>query len=324
MRPTTFWRFFRHLNWQTLRQVIDCAGKQRLPGLSAEMAYNAMLGMFPAILAVLTAIGLFESLRSTLHDLASQLSQVAPDEVQILIRTFVNGISQSRNRSLFSLSFIAALWASSGALSAAMTAFDHILQLPPEKTRPFWKAKLVALALTIGTIVLLVAASFLVFISDLLVKHIASQSGFLGTGLLSTWRLLSWPSALSIVSAAFAFIYRYGPSYWQPGTPIWPGAVLAAISWATISGLFRFYVSHFGDYNRAYGAVGAVIVLLLWLYLSSLVLLVGNLLNVIVGTAMQNKSSTTVQLPSSLQSSYNTTTNGQYQQYPKNRTGKKR
>jgi len=160
MRPTPFLRFFRHLNWQTLRQVIDCAGKQRLPGLSAEMAYNAMLGMFPAILAVLTAIGLFESLRSTLHDLASQLSQVAPDEVQILIRNFVNGISQSRNRSLFSLSFIAALWASSGALSAAMTAFDHILQLPPEKTRPFWKAKLVALALTIGTIVLLVAASF--------------------------------------------------------------------------------------------------------------------------------------------------------------------
>lgn len=250
------------------------------------MAYNAMLGMFPAILAILTAIGLFESLQATLHELASQLSQVAPEEVQTLTRNFVRGVSQSRNKSLFSVSFIAAIWASSGALSAAMTAFDQIQQLPPEKTRPFWKAKLVSLWLTVGTILLLLVASFLVFISDLIVKHIAQQSGILGSGLLSTWRLLSWPLALGIVSAAFAFIYRYGPSQWKPGTPILPGAVLAAISWAMLSGLFRFYVSHFGDYNRAYGAVGAVIVLLLWLYLSSLVLLLGNQLNITVGDAI--------------------------------------
>ncbi|HEY9882032.1 MAG TPA: YhjD/YihY/BrkB family envelope integrity protein, partial [Thermosynechococcaceae cyanobacterium] len=85
-------------------------------------------------------------------------------------------------------------------------------------------------------------------------------------------------------------IYRFGPSRWTVGTPILPGAILAAIFWAVLSGLFRFYVTHFGSYNRAYGVIGAVIVLLLWLYLSSLVMLIGAQLNVTVGAAMQRRS----------------------------------
>jgi membrane protein len=92
---------------------------------------------------------------------------------------------------------------------------------------------------------------------------------------------------LGIVATAFAFIYRFGPSRWKHGTPIMPGAILAAISWAIISALFRLYVENFGNYNKVYGAVGAVIVLLLWLYMSSLVLLLGDQLNVTVGEAMQ-------------------------------------
>ena len=128
-------------------------------------------------------------------------------------------------------------------------------------------------------------ASFLVFISDWILKLVVSESGL--SVLRVVWQLLSWPLALGIVSAAFAFVYRYGPSRWSPGTPILPGAVVAAVSWAIMSGLFRLYVANFGNYNRAYGAIGAVIVLMLWLYMSALVLLVGNELNVTVGEAMR-------------------------------------
>ncbi len=286
MLSTRFFRFFRYLNWVTLKKTFARAMKRRLMGLSAEMAYNAILALFPAILAILTAIGLFEeSLQQTFHNLASQLSEVAPDEALQLMRDFAKEINLTKNRGLFSLSFIVAIWASSGALSAAMNALDQIHEIPPEKTRPFWKAKLISLGLTIGSFLLLVIASFLVFISDLVLQIVVDKSG--ASVLLTVWRLLSWPLALGIIATSSAFIYRFGPSRWSHGTPIMPGAILAAISWAILSGLFRMYVTNFGNYNKVYGAVGAVIVLLLWLYMTSLVLLLGDQLNVTVGEAMQ-------------------------------------
>lgn len=286
MFSARFFRFFRHLNLKTLKKAFLAAMKRRLMGLSAEMAYNAMLALFPAILAVLTAIGLFQdSLQDTFRNLVNQLSEVAPDQALQLLRDFAREIGRTKSGSLFSLSFILAIWASSGALSAAMNALDQIHRIPTEQARPFWKAKLISLGLTLGSIVLLLTASFLVFISGWLVELVAQHSGVI---IVSTiWRLLSWPLALGIVATAFAFIYRFGPSRRNKGTPIMPGAMLAAISWAILSALFRLYVENFGNYNKVYGAVGAVIILLLWLYMSSLVLLLGAQLNVTVGEAMQ-------------------------------------
>ncbi len=286
MLSTRFFRFFRYLNLATLQKTFTRAIKRRLMGLSAEMAYNAILALFPAILAILTAIGLFEdSLQSTFHNIARQLSEVVPDQAMQLIKDFAKQINLGKNRGLFSLSFILAIWTASGALSAAMNALDQIHDIPPEETRPFWKAKLISLGLTIGSILFSVLASFLVFISDWVIFIVVDQSG--ASVLFKIWRLLSWPLALGIIATGCAFIYRYGPSRWTKGTPIMPGAILAAISWAIISALFRLYVTNFGNYNKVYGTVGAVIVLLLWLYMSSLVLLLGDQLNVTVGEAMQ-------------------------------------
>ena len=286
MLSARFFRFFRHLNWVTLRKTFARAIERRLMGLSAEMAYNAILALFPAVLAVLTAIGLFEdSLQSTFSSLVRQLSEVAPHEVVELIRQFKQELTRTKSTSLFSFSFILAIWTASGAMSAAMNAFDQIHKIPPEATRPFWKAKLISLGLTIGSILFSVLACFLVFISDWLIKMVVAQSG--ASILLTLWRLLSWPLALGIIATACAFIYRFGPSRWTRGTPIMPGAVVAATSWAIVSALFRLYVANFGNYNKVYGAVGAVIVLQLWLYMTSLVLLLGEQLNVTVGEAMQ-------------------------------------
>ena len=289
MRSARFFRYFRYLNWATLKLAFQRAGEQRLPGLAAEMAYNAMLSLFPTILAILTAIGLFASLRFTVKDLATQVSQLAPREALFLIQGFVQTVSLSHNEGLFSLSFIVALWTASGAQSAAMAALDQIHQIPLRRRRPFWQAKLVSLGLTIGTILLLIVASFLLLVSDIIVQIVAAQSDILKPGLLAIWRLLTWPAGLGIVASAFAFVYRYGPSCWVKGTPILPGAILAAVSWAILSGLFRLYVANFGNYNAAYGAVGTVIVLMLWLNLSSLVMLFGGQLNVTVGEAMRKK-----------------------------------
>lgn len=295
-----FVRFWRHLTLPTLKEVLRRTGAQRLPGLAAEIAFNAMLALFPGILALLTAIGLVGFSQQTFKQLALQLSQIAPTEALTIIERFAGEISRSQNQGLFSLSFVLALWAASGALSATMNALDQIHQVSPKQMRPLWKAKLISLGLTIGTILLLVLASILVFVSDLIVQIVAQRSGFIQSGLLAAWRLLSWPLALGIVVMASAFVYRYGPSRWTKGTPILPGAILAAVFWAVLSGLFRLYVSHFGNYNRAYGAIGAVIVLLVWLHLTSLMLLIGAQMNVTVGERLRQERDLLQQLTRSL------------------------
>jgi membrane protein len=285
-----FLRFFRHLNWRTLKKTFARTMETRLFGLASEIAFNAMLSLFPAILALLTAIGLLaESLQNTFKQLATQLSQVLPEEALVLIRDFATTeITNSKNSGLFSLSFLLAIWTASGAVNTAMTALDQIHQIPREQIRPFWKAKLVSLGLTIGTMLLLVSASFLVFTSDWLLGMVARENGSL-IFLFEIWQLLRWPLALSIVAYAFGFIYRYGPSVWNSGTPMMPGAILAAIFWAMLSAMFRLYVANFGNYNKVYGAVGAVIVLMLWLSMSAAVMLIGDQLNVIVGEDMRSK-----------------------------------
>ncbi|QLE57625.1 YihY/virulence factor BrkB family protein [Nostoc sp. TCL26-01] len=292
MVSSRFLRFFRHLNWAAIKKTFTRISERRLLGLASEIAFNAILSLFPAILAMLTAIGLLEaSLQDTFRQLAIQLSQVVPDDAMTLISDFASKeITNPKNSGLFSLSFILAIWTASGAVNTAMTAFDQIHQIPPEKIRPFWQAKLVSLGLTVGTILLLVLASFLVFISDLLLGVVVNENGSL-IFLLHLWQLLRWPLALGIVATAFGFVYRYGPSVWNPGTPMMPGAIIAAVFWAILSALFRQYVANFGNYNKVYGAVGTVIVLMLWLWMSAAVLLVGDQLNVTVGEQMRSKAS---------------------------------
>ncbi len=289
MLQPRFIRFFRHLKWRTLKKTFARTIDTRLLGLAAEIAFNAMLSLFPAILALLTAIGLFAaSLRNTFIQLATELSKIIPQDAWILIRDFAtHEIANSKNSSLFSLSFVLALWTASGAINTAMTALDQIQQIPPKKMRPFWHAKLISLGLTIGTILFLMVASFLVFISDLFLEIVVGRNPYL-VFLLHIWQFLRWPLALGTVATAFAFVYRYGPSKWKANTPLIPGAILAAIFWAIVSALFRLYVSNFGNYNKVYGAVGAVIVLMLWLWMSAFVLLVGHQLNVTVGEDINN------------------------------------
>jgi membrane protein len=279
-------KFIRHCRPRTIRKVIVAANRRRLSGLAAEMAYNAMLALFPTSLAVLTAIGLFEPLKLTFQNLAGRVSEVAPTEALSLLKNIAEQISASQNGGLFSLSFVFALWSASGALSTAMAALDQIHRTPRRLLRPFWKARLIALILTVSAILLLLLSAAIIFISDIAVRMIADQSGSLSNNLLTLWWLLSLPLVLVIMSVMFGFIYRFGPSRWNPGQPIMPGAILAAVFWAILSNVLRLGVRYMGT-NQIYGVVGAVIVLLLWLYMSSLVLLIGDQVNVTVGEAMR-------------------------------------
>ncbi len=319
-----FFRFFLYINWTTLKQVVICTAEQRLNGLSAEMAYNSTLALFPALLSIIAAISLSDSLQNTLQEMGTLLAVVVPQEVQVQISTVWERMLITRSEELFSFSFLVSIWLFSGVIGSAMVALNHIHRVPKDRLRSFWEDKLIAIALAIGTILLLIVACGLVFISDVVVEILARKSCILETvgtcpldqikdcleqppvqqclllkTLPSTWRQLRWPIALGIVATNFALIYRFGPSQREPETPLVPGAILAAILWAVISNLFRLYVTHFGNYNITYGAIGAFIILLLWLYIGSLVMLIGAQVNVTVGEAMRRRKSQ-ASLPSSL------------------------
>ncbi len=286
---TRFLQFFKYLSLKTLITVIRRAAYHRLPGLSAEIAFNAIFALFPAALAILSAIGLFEISEFNFRSLIHQVSQVIPEQAVILIQGSLRYLKPRSNQGLFSLSFVAAIWVSSSVTGAAMAALDQIYRIPRDRVRPFWQAKLVAIGLALGTLLLLVVALLVIFISDIAVRIVADRSGSFAHSLFHIWHRLSLPIALSIVALALSFIYRYGTSRWQHGRPIMPGAILAALLWAMLSGLLRFYVARVGNFNQVYGAIGAVIILLLWLYLSAFSMLLGGLVNSVVGEAMQKK-----------------------------------
>jgi membrane protein len=170
---------------------------------------------------------------------------------------------------------------------ATITLFSsyQIAHLP---TTPKWqkrKIQSIFFIFVVSISVFCIIHNFLLFIHSLIVQPEIDRTVELL--LLNIWRVLSWSVALAIVAVNFALIYRFGISRWYKGTPIFPGAILAAISWAFVSFLFRYYVTHFSQYSRIYGVLGAIIIVMLWLYMSSLVLLLGEQLNVTVGEEMK-------------------------------------
>jgi membrane protein len=267
--------------WATLQRMVKAAGEKRLAGLSAEIAFNATLALFPTILALLSTVNLLLApSRTALRQMARHLAELAPLEVVLLIRNFVESNNNIHHSRLISLSFLVALWISSNAMATAMMALDQIQQIPFEHRRSFWQTRAIAILLTLISFSLYIGASLVVFISEFLIQFLAGQVHLLGKIFLGVWWVLTWPIALGLVTCALALIYRFGPSHFQYRTPIFPGAFLGALSWAIVSSVFRNYVSHFGRYRQIYGALGAAIVLMMWLYWSAFVMLLGNQFNV--------------------------------------------
>lgn len=293
MLSSRFVRFFFHINSHTLRQVLREVGDRRLFGLSAEMAYNNLLALFPTLLGILAAIGLLKIPQDRVDFVARQLLPVAPPEVIFLIQGFIAQTRLPQGRVVILISIIIALAIASGAMSAAMNAMDQIYQTPLAIKRSFWQAKVIALILTVVMLAFMMSASYLVVISDLMLRLgferanvapiVEAFGSLIGRG-------VRWLVAMGIVTIAFSILYRQGPSRWIPGTPLLPGAMIAAFLWALMSQAFNIYVRYFANFNFTYGTLSAGIVLLLWLNWSSLIVLLGAQLNVTVGKAMIDRS----------------------------------
>jgi len=240
-------------------------------GLAAQLAYYFFLALFPAILCVI-ALASFLPLHNFTDEIVSSLGRFAPDEMLSIIRDQLTRLSNGNDGGIFTLGLLGALWSSSAAMVAMISAMNRAYDI--EEGRPWWKVRVTAILLTVGLAVFIVVAFGLIVAGPQAADWAAARFGF-GPAFTLTWKIVQWPIAFALVVTGIGLVYYFAPDAEQDWAWITPGALVATVLWLIGSLAFRFYVVNFGNYEATYGAIAGVILLMLWFYLSGLVLLVG-------------------------------------------------
>jgi membrane protein len=246
-------------------------------GLAAQLAFYLILALFPFLLVLVSLMGTFSS-----PELADQVlgyfREVTPQQVYEIIDSYLHDIIAGNRPApgLFSVGLVIALWSASGAFAALINALNKAYDV--EETRPFWKVRGIALLMTLGLSVMIIVGVLLLVAGPPIGRGIADLLG-LGEVFTLVWNVVQWPVALFLMVFTVALLYYFAPDAGQPFRWITPGGLIGVLLWVLASVIFRFYVSNFGSYDATYGSIGAVIVLLLYLYISSLAILFGAELN---------------------------------------------
>jgi membrane protein len=261
--------------WQVTRRAFKESSDDNVSILAGGVAFFAFLAIFPAIIAAITLYGLIADPADVARQIAS-LSGMLPKETQPLIADQLNSVVQSSGGALgFSLiiSLLAAIWSASSGTGNLIQAVN--LAYDEKESRGFLKVKATALALTIGAIVFVLITLTLVAVVPPVLD--ALQLGLVGTIIA---QIVRWALLAALVVVALAVVYRVAPDRDAPRFRwVSTGALVAAALWILGSVLFSLYVNNFGSYNKTYGALAGVVVLMLWLYLTSYIVLLGAEIN---------------------------------------------
>jgi membrane protein len=276
--PKNFFRDLKSLlNVQAIKATVQEFQRDDALGLAAQLAFYLILALFPFILVLVTLMGTFSS--PTLAGYVLEYFQsVTPQQVYEIIETYTNDYISGNKPApgLFSFGILLTLWSASGAFAALINALNKAYDV--EETRPVWKVRGIALLMTLGLSVMILIGVLLLILGPNIGSVIADFFG-LGWVFEFVWNIARWPVALFFMVFTVALLYYFGPDANQPFRWITPGGFIAILLWVLASLAFRFYVSNFGSYDETYGSIGAVIVLLLYLYISSLTILFGAELN---------------------------------------------
>jgi membrane protein len=244
-------------------------------GLAAQLAYYFFLALFPALL-FLVALASFFPIANLMDAITGALARVAPYEALKLIQDQILKISQDKNGGLLTIGMIGTIWSTSSGVNAIIDTLNQAYDI--QEGRPWWKVKVTALVLTVALALFIVVAFGLVLVGPTLAEKVAVWF-HMGPAFEWTWKILQWPIVFALVALGVAIIYYFAPDAEQDFVWITPGSVFATLLWVLISLGFKFYVAHFGSYNATYGTIGGIIILLTWMYVSSLAILVGAELN---------------------------------------------
>lgn len=245
-------------------------------GLAAQLAYFFLLSLFPLLIFMVTLI---PYLPVAQEDILNVISDYAPGETMDMIQSTINEVMSSRNTGLLSFSIIATIWSASNGMNAIVKSLNDAYEV--EETRSFIVTRLMSIVLTIAMIFVFVIALLLPVFGRQIGLFLFSQFGF-SDQFLTIWGAIRWAISPIILFIVFVGLYFIAPSKKIKCLSAVPGAVFAALGWVGASLAFSYYVSNFGNYSATYGSIGGIIVLMIWFYLTGIIIMIGGHINAIM------------------------------------------
>ena len=259
--------------WRSFREF----RRDNLTDWAAALTYYGILAIFPAILALVSILGLLGG--DTTQTLIDNLGQVAPGPAQEIFTGAIENLQENEGAAgiMLIVGLAVAIWSASGYVAAFMRASNAIYEV--EEGRPFWKSIPVRVGTTLILLVLLAITSLGVVLTGGLAEEVGNVVGLSETA-VDVWNIAKWPILIVTVSLMFAILYYAAPNVKHPKFQwVSPGGIVATLLWIVASAGFAFYVANFSSYNETYGALGGVIIFLTWLWITNIAVLFGAELN---------------------------------------------
>jgi membrane protein len=245
--------------------------KHDLSTYAAALAYSALFSIFPFMIFLIALLSTLE-IPQFFDWLLEQARNAMPADGYSVFSRALEGIQQQPRGGLMSVGIATAIWAASSAVRAVMNAMNVTFEV--EEARPMLKRYVLSIVYTVGLAVLFTVSAGLIVAGPDAINWIADQAGF-GDLTVTLWTWLRWPVLAILLTTAIAMIYYFAPNIDQKFRFISPGAMFAVVLWLIASVGFSFYVSNFADYSSTYGSLAGIIILLVFLYISSAIILLG-------------------------------------------------
>jgi membrane protein len=260
--------------WFVARKTVREFGTDQCPDLAAALTYYAVLSIFPALVVVVSLLGVFGQGRKTTDAVLQIVGDVGPSSAIDVLRSPIEQLVQSPTAGLtLVIGILGALWSASGYVGAFGRAMNRIYEI--DEGRPVWKLRPLQLGLTLAGLLIVAAAAFLLAVTGPVASAIGDVFG-LGSVAVTVWNVARWPALLVLVIVAVAILYYVTPNVEQPRFRwVSVGAAAAILVWVVASLGFGLYVANFSSYNKTYGTLAGVVVFLLWLWITNLALLFG-------------------------------------------------
>ena len=255
------------------KRTLNEFGKDQCTDIAAALTFFAVLAIFPALLALVSILGLFGQAQATTDTVLSIVSNIAPEAARTIGPTVEQLASSDAAGLTFVIGLLGALWSASGFVTAFSRAMNRVYEV--EEGRPFWKLRPIMLGITVVVLLLVVVMALLLILSGPVAEAIGGVVG-LGPTALTVWNIAKWPVLVAFAVLTVAVLYYATPNVQQPKFKwVSIGSIIALLVLAITTVAFSFYIANFGNYQQTYGAIAGVIIFLLCLYLANLSLLFG-------------------------------------------------